>query len=136
MAQRSSCYMLCELRKKQLEDGVEYRTPSETAKRRLKTRLLRTGAALAILYFAVLSVFDYSMHQPPEAFSRVMMHVGPVPFLLFPFETMWKSARAGHLRIGDKAPDFTLPLLDRSGSVSLSSFRGREPVVLIFGSYT
>jgi hypothetical protein len=111
-------------------------TSSEGVKRRWKVQLLRIGAALGASYFIVLGFFDYSMHQPPETFSRVMMHVGPVPFLLFPFETMWKSARAGHLLVGGTAPDFTLPLLDHSGSVRLSSFRGRQPVVLIFGSYT
>jgi peroxiredoxin len=46
---------------------------------------------------------------------------------------MW--ARQGSLAPGDPAPDFTLPLHDRSGSVTLSSFRG-QPVVLVFGSYT
>jgi hypothetical protein len=76
------------------------------------------------------------MKQPLETFSRVMMHVGPVPFLLFPFETMWKYARAGALQAGDAAPDFRLPLLDGSGSVELSTFRASRPVVLIFGSYT
>ena len=88
------------------------------------------------MYVAVLGFFEYAMHQPPEMFSRVMMHVGPVPFLLFPFETMWMNARAGHLKVGDQSPDFTLPLLDRSGAITLSSFRGQRPVVLIFGSYT
>ncbi len=88
------------------------------------------------LYCAALAGFDYAMHQPPETFSRLMMHVGPAPFLLFPFETMWRTARAGGLRAGDTAPDFTLPSLDRSGSVTISSFRGSKPVVLIFGSYT
>jgi hypothetical protein len=107
-----------------------------TARDKWKKLLFQIGGPLVALYFAVLGFFDYSMHQPPETFSRVMMHVGPVPFLLFPFETMWKSARAGHLKIGDQPPDFTLPLLDHSGSVTLSSFRGRKPVVLIFGSYT
>jgi hypothetical protein len=107
-----------------------------SATHKWKRRLLQVGGPLVALYLAVLSFFDYSMHQPPEAFSRVMMHVGPVPFLLFPFETMWKSARAGHLQIGDQSPDFTLPLLNHSGSITLSSFRGRQPVVLIFGSYT
>jgi len=46
------------------------------------------------------------MLQPPETFLRVMMHVGTNPFLLFPFETMWKRARAGHLQIGDQSNDF------------------------------
>jgi len=101
-----------------------------------KRRLLYIGVPLLALYFTVLAGFDYAMHQPPEAFSRVMMHVGPAPFLLFPFETMWKNARAGHLQLADTAPDFNLPLLDHSGSLELSSLRGTKPVVLIFGSYT
>ena len=89
-----------------------------------------------VLYLLALGGFDYAMHQPPDVFSSVMMDTGPVPFLLFPFETMWKSARAGRLREFDTAPDFTLPLLAGSGAVTLSSFRGARPVVLIFGSYT
>ncbi|HLH03927.1 MAG TPA: hypothetical protein VKX25_14250 [Bryobacteraceae bacterium] len=101
-----------------------------------KRRLLLTAVPLLALYTAMLAGFDYAMHQPPETFSRLMMHVGPAPFLLFPFETMWKSARAGKWNVGDAAPDFTLPLLDRSGSATLSSLRGTKPVVLIFGSYT
>jgi hypothetical protein len=94
------------------------------------------AASLAVLYSVVLAGFYYAMEQPPETFSRVMMHAGPLPFLLFPFETMWKHARAGALQMGNAAPDFRLPLLDGSGSVELSSFRGDRPVVLIFGSYT
>jgi hypothetical protein len=101
-----------------------------------KRYFVQIGAPTLVLYCAALAGFDYAMHQPPETFSRLMMHVGPAPFLLFPFETMWKSARGGSLRVDDIASDFTLPLLDRSGSVMVSSFRGREPVVLIFGSYT
>jgi hypothetical protein len=101
-----------------------------------KKRLLSIFAALAVVYGAVFGFFDYAMHQPPDEFSQIMKHVGPVPFLLFPFETMWKQARRGHLQVADQAPDFTLPLLDHSGSIALSSFRGKQPVVLIFGSYT
>jgi peroxiredoxin len=56
--------------------------------------------------------------------------------MLFPFETLWLRARAGVLNVGDPAPDFHLRTLDKTGEVSLSSFRGSKPVVLIFGSYT
>jgi hypothetical protein len=98
--------------------------------------LVRIAVPLAIAYGAALAFFDHAMHQPPEEFSRIMMKAGPIPFLLFPFETMWKQARAGHLNVGDLAPDFSLPLLDHSEKVSLSTFRGKRPVVLIFGSYT
>ena len=40
------------------------------------------------------------------------------------------------LKVGDAAPDFTLP--DPSGrkEVKLSSFQGKKPVVLVFGSCT
>lgn len=37
--------------------------------------------------------------------------------------------------LGEAAPDFTLPLHDGSGSVTLSKSRGK-PVILIFGSFT
>lgn len=40
------------------------------------------------------------------------------------------------LEIGGDAPDFTLPLRDGSAEVTLSSFEGKKPVVLIFGSIT
>ena len=40
------------------------------------------------------------------------------------------------LKVGDPAPDFSLPLVKGAGEVKLSSFRGKRPVVLIFASYT
>lgn len=53
-----------------------------------------------------------------------------------------QRARKGDLRapdtvrMGDVAPDFKLKTLDGSREVQLSSFRGKRPVVLVFGSYT
>lgn len=44
--------------------------------------------------------------------------------------------RADRLKRGDAAPDFTLPLISGKGEVTLSSFQGKRPVVLIFASYT
>lgn len=35
----------------------------------------------------------------------------------------------------EEAPDFSLPALDEDRSIRLSDFRGRKPVVLIFGSF-
>ena len=40
------------------------------------------------------------------------------------------------LKVGDVAPDFTLADPSERRQVTLSSFRGKKPVVLIFGSYT
>ncbi len=39
-------------------------------------------------------------------------------------------------KVGDVAPDFTLYDVNGQNRVSLSDFRGRKPVALIFGSYT
>jgi hypothetical protein len=41
-----------------------------------------------------------------------------------------------HLKVGDLAPDFTLADPQGKAQVKLSSFRGRQPVVLVFGSFT
>src|SRR5271170_5670283 len=38
--------------------------------------------------------------------------------------------------IGSNAPDFRLPRLEGGEPVQLSSFHGKKPVALIFGSYT
>lgn len=39
-------------------------------------------------------------------------------------------------KVGDIAPDFTLYDVNGENRASLSDFRGRKPVALIFGSYT
>lgn len=39
-------------------------------------------------------------------------------------------------RVGDLAPDFTLTAPSGDRTVTLSSFRGKRPVALVFGSYT
>ena len=104
----------------------------------MKKVILRTIASIAIVWVICCCVLFQIMRQPPETFGRFMAKLpGPVPFLLFPFETLWMQARAGHLRVGDKAPDFLLTRLDKSAMVQLSNLTAQgEPVVLIFGSYT
>ncbi|MBM3786171.1 MAG: hypothetical protein FJW30_17565 [Acidobacteria bacterium] len=42
----------------------------------------------------------------------------------------------GTLQPGSLAPDFTLRKSKSEASVTLSSFRGKRPVALLFGSYT
>jgi hypothetical protein len=39
-------------------------------------------------------------------------------------------------KVGQIAPDFTLPTQDGNGEIALSQYRGKKPVVLIFGSFT
>ena len=40
------------------------------------------------------------------------------------------------LKVGDAAPDFTLADPAGKKQTTLSSFKGKKPVVMIFGSYT
>ena len=39
-------------------------------------------------------------------------------------------------KAGDPAPDFTLSDISGTESVTLSDYRGKNPVALVFGSYT
>jgi hypothetical protein len=102
-----------------------------------RSLLLRLFLGAAIVYFSFGTFVWWAMHQPPATFGRVMAKMpGPVPFLLFPFETAWLHARAGTLHTGDPAPDFSLLKVDKSERVQLSVLNQRQPVVLVFGSYT
>jgi hypothetical protein len=96
---------------------------------------LRVPVTLLALYAAVVAGLALVMRQPPDRFGAVMAKVPPIAFAFLPFETLWMNARAGHLQVGDTAPEFNLKTLDGTGQVALSSLRGR-PVVLVFGSYT
>jgi hypothetical protein len=103
----------------------------------VRKRLGRIFVVLIAVYLACGSLVWWAMHQPPETFGRVMARMpGPVVFLLFPFETLWTHARAGNLQAGDPAPDFLLLKLDKTERVQLSTLNQRQPVVLVFGSYT
>jgi hypothetical protein len=90
---------------------------------------------LAIYGLFVVGMFVV-MSQPPVRFGRFMRHFPKPAMALLPFLPMWNLARRGTTRVGQMAPDFSLPTLDRSRKVRLSSFRGERPVVLVFGSYT
>jgi len=50
-------------------------------------------------------------------------------------KTQFPTPDTSTVHEGDRAPDFTLPGLDGE-KATLSSFRGKQPVFLIFGSYT
>jgi len=124
----------------QKADSLDENRPPVPQRQRSFSRklLLRVFAGLLAVYFCFGTYVWWAMHQPPEVFGRAMAKMpGPIPFLLFPFETAWMHARAGTLHPGDAAPDFSLMKLDKSERVRLSaSSEQRQPVVLIFGSYT
>ena len=102
-----------------------------------KKNLLRIVAGLLVVWLAFVSFVTWAMYQPPEKFARIMSYMpGPVVFVLAPFETLWTHARAGHLQIGDAAPNFDLVTLDKTAHVQLASITAKQPVVLVFGSYT
>jgi hypothetical protein len=104
---------------------------------------MRLGRIIGITALALIAAeagfsarVYYAMRQPPDAFGRFMAKL-PMPLMMaFPFETLWTRARAGTVNVGEAAPDFRLPTVDRRSAMQLSSFRGDRPVVLVFGSYT
>jgi len=98
--------------------------------------LLRLFIGLAVAYLLFAGYILWAMRQPPETFGRVMSKMPDAAYLVLPFETLWTHARAGRLQTGDPAPDFSLLKLDKSEKVQLSALSSRQPVVLVFGSYT
>lgn len=93
---------------------------------------------LVLLWVLACASLFAIMRQPPDKFAQVMARVpAPVAFLVLPFETLWTRARAGNLQVGDRAPDFSLMKPDKSAQIHLSGLTAqRQPVALIFGSYT
>ncbi len=101
-----------------------------------KRWLLGVGGVLVVAWLAFVGFIDWAMHKPPEVFGRVMMHMPMPAYFLFPFETMWTRARAGHVNPGDTAPDFAVKTLETKEPLQLASLWADKPVVLVFGSYT
>jgi len=100
-------------------------------------RILIAGLGCVALLWALGSAALYAaMRQTPDRFGAIMSHVPTVAMIVLPFKPLWMSARAGHLAVGDPAPDFTLPMLHGDRAVKLSEEIRQKPVVLIFGSYT
>jgi hypothetical protein len=98
--------------------------------------LLSSLIVILLAYAAFVGFIWRSMRRPPEEFGRVMAKMPGVTYLILPFETLWTRARAGALKTGDAAPDFNLMNLDKSETLRLSSLTTKQPVVLVFGSYT
>jgi hypothetical protein len=103
--------------------------------RRAVGNLRRGIVIVCVLYVTLLGALTAVMNNL-EVFDRVMSKI-PVPvWKLIPMRLLFNIVRAGKLKVGDAAPDFNLPTADKSEFVRLSSFRGKMPVVLVFGSYT
>jgi len=100
--------------------------------------LLRAAVGLVAIYVVLFGAVGIAMMQPPERFGAFMRHMpAPVVWGALPAKRMWLWARRGTLADGDLAPDFSLRTThDRARRVTLSSYRGQRPVVLVFGSYT
>ena len=99
-------------------------------------KLTKIAVVALIVWLCLVGAVYFLMCQPPERFAGAVAKLPGPAFMLIPFETLWFRARAGDLKVGDSAPDFRLSTLDKTAHVSLSSFHGSKPVVLVFGSYT
>ena len=98
----------------------------------------RVLVVIVICYGLLFSSVAIAMQQTPERFGAFMRRMPPaVVWGALPAPRMWLWARKGRLTKGDLAPDFSLRTArDRSQRVTLASYRGQRPVVLVFGSYT
>src|SRR5713226_9754766 len=99
-------------------------------------RILEIAGVIAAIYIVLAAGLLAAMCQPPDTFGRVMAKMPRPLFFILPFKPLWYLARAGYVKPGDTAPDFSLETVDHKSRVQLSSFRGQKPVVLVFGSYT
>ncbi len=99
------------------------------------SKVRKFAAAIAVVYVGLSAALVAVMHRP-ILFGEVMRHVPDPLMMVVPFKQLWFLARAGRLKVGEPAPSFNLPAADKQSSISLASFRGQRPVVLIFGSYT
>jgi hypothetical protein len=89
------------------------------------------------MYIGFAAAVLSAMMAPPERFGQFMKHVPAVlVWGALPAPRMWLWARRGAVSPGELAPDFTLRRQGQSGRVTLSTYRGQRPVVLVFGSYT
>jgi hypothetical protein len=99
--------------------------------------VVRSVAAIAAVYVLLAGGVALAMLQPPERFGQIAKHVPEaLVWGVLPGKQLWLWARGGAVAEGALAPDFTLPTHKHDQQVTLSSFRGDRPVVLVFGSYT
>ena len=81
-------------------------------------------------------------NKPMKRTTRVLFVMALLSAATFTFAQRAAQQRPGNLsmptrlQVGDAAPDFKLKTKDGSREVQLSSFKGKRPVVLVFGSYT
>jgi hypothetical protein len=69
-------------------------------------------------------------------FIQMCAAQGPAVRTPAEFKTMTPEERAGKLKPGDAAQDFSLKVRHSEKTVKLSSYRDKVPVALVFGSYT
>ncbi len=101
-----------------------------------KKLCIRLVVVLFALWGALAASAFAMMHQPIDTLCQIMARTPRIAMGMIPFKSLWNIARAGDLQPGDDAPEFDLPREDGKGNVALSQFRGKKPVVLVFGSYT
>lgn len=109
---------------------------ADRPRRSVLRALVTLLTSVALLWVAATAGLYAAMSQTPATFGRIMSHVPTFAMIVLPFKPLWMSARAGHLAVGDFAPDFDLPMLHGDRRVRLSEQVREKPVVLVFGSYT
>src|ERR671935_1477820 len=98
---------------------------------RVRKALIIGALTCVFLWLSAVAGLYAAMRQPPETFGAIMSRMPQVAMMVLPFKQLWMCARAGHLRIGDRAQDFSLRPLHGNERVTLSHQYRDKPVVLI-----
>ena len=112
-------------------------------KQAMRMTVRRVGLLTAIVFAAGLVALDV-IYIVAASSTEQEVHASPVGPTQWPIQGQSEQAvrppmhpRAGpELALGAPAPDFCLPEASGSYEHSLSSFRKRKPVVLVFASFS
>ena len=84
------------------------------------------------------------MSQRDKSLTRLLITVGLLVLFTIPVAAQDRPRRGRGPRenrkpapqVGETAPTFALKTLDGKTTVDLKDYQGKQPVILVFGSYT
>ena len=93
------------------------------------------AAAVVLVALSAPQSGEPAVQDPAKQFIE-RMDAAPPEKRVPNWETTKKLMARPAPAVGDSAPEFSLKTLDGRETYALAQFRGKKPVVLIFGSYT
>ncbi len=107
--------------------------------------IMRVGPMMMSLFVLIMAVGCSSTKQPAPEESAVSEESAAAEETVVSEEPAAPEGRrarrsqpddSAQLKVGDVAPTFKLKSIDGKEETDLAAFKGKEPIVLFFGSYT